>query len=299
MAATFERGEQLCAFLDDVYLLCRPDRVTTLFTLLRGRFGAKGRGPASPRPNEGLEQERHASGGCSHVGARRLATWVQLSLLQRRWKHGLRRNAVFGRPYRRCRISSVLGRFWSRAPTHEQTTHCALCLQANVLVMPRRTTRAYGTQLRREHASQVATLPMRMGGLGLISSKVLDGSVFWASWADALPIIGERNPEIATMALRSVEGEPPQQGCLAELQQATSRLDREGFWWRPTWQALFGGARPPENIVGEPSEWRHGWHSGHLLSLTPTSGRGPFCLSVPRLAKLTFVPTQEPMPALR
>ena len=35
VAATLERGEQLCAFLDDVYLLCRPDRVTTLFTLLR------------------------------------------------------------------------------------------------------------------------------------------------------------------------------------------------------------------------------------------------------------------------
>ena len=100
---------------------------------------------------------------------------------------------------------------------------------------------------------------MRMGGLGLRSAQRCSMAAYWASWADALPMIGERNPEIAAMALRSVEGEPPQQGCLAELQQATSRLDREGFWWRPTWQALLGGARPPENIVGEPGEWRHGW----------------------------------------
>ena len=31
VTAALERGEQLCAFLDDVFLLCRPDRVTTLF----------------------------------------------------------------------------------------------------------------------------------------------------------------------------------------------------------------------------------------------------------------------------
>ena len=73
-------------------------------------------------------------------------------------------------------------------------------------------------------------------------------------------MIGERNSEVAAMALRLVERDPQQHGCLAEHQQATSRLDREGFWWRPTWQALLCGARPPENVVGEPGEWRHGWH---------------------------------------
>ena len=33
VAAALERGEQLCAFLDGVCLLCRPDKVTTLFKL--------------------------------------------------------------------------------------------------------------------------------------------------------------------------------------------------------------------------------------------------------------------------
>ena len=93
-------------------------------------------------------------------------------------------DAVCGRPYRRCRISSVRGRFWSRAPTHERTTHCALCLQANVLVMPRRTTWVYGTQLSPWHRCGARTRssgrhpPNENGRFGLeISSKVLDGSV--------------------------------------------------------------------------------------------------------------------------
>ena len=34
VARSLERGEQLCAFLDDVYLLCQPSRVKTLFTVL-------------------------------------------------------------------------------------------------------------------------------------------------------------------------------------------------------------------------------------------------------------------------
>ena len=49
------------------------------------------------------------------------------------------------------------------------------------------------------------------------------------------------------------------QGCLTELHQAGARLDRERFWWRPSWQALRDGARPEEHVVGEPGEWQHGW----------------------------------------
>ena len=40
---------------------------------------------------------------------------------------------------------------------------------------------------------------------------------------------------------------------------APPRLDREGFWWRPSWLELREGKRPPENTTGEPGEWQHGW----------------------------------------
>ena len=48
-------------------------------------------------------------------------------------------------------------------------------------------------------------------------------------------------------------------GCLGELQEASRRLDREGFWWRPSWPELLHGKRPPESRTGESGEWQHGW----------------------------------------
>ena len=53
------------------------------------------------------------------------------------------------------------------------------------------------------------------------------GARCWASWADALHMV-------ADMAVRTLSGEPSHTGCLAELHQAAARLDRKGFWWRPT-----------------------------------------------------------------
>ena len=76
-----------------------------------------------------------------------------------------------------------------------------------------------GTDAEREQACQVATLPMRMGGLGLRSAQRCSMAAYWASWADALPLISERNPEVAVMVLRSVDGDPPQHGCLSELRK--------------------------------------------------------------------------------
>ena len=151
--------------------------------------------------------------------------------------------------------SPVLGRFWSRAPTHERTTHCALCLRtprnsaAAVFHMPASCASAQPAHSLGHtcgaRTCQSGRHPPNENGLFGLEAQRCSMQASWASWADALPMIGERNPEIAAMALRSVEGEPPQQGCLADLQQATFRLDRERFWWRPTWQALLGGGEHP------------------------------------------------------
>ena len=43
-------------------------------------------------------------------------------------------------------------------------------------------------------AAQVASLPMRMGGLGLRSAQRCAHAAYWASWADALPMIKQRTP---------------------------------------------------------------------------------------------------------
>ena len=47
--------------------------------------------------------------------------------------------------------------------------------------------------------------------------------------------IGQRNPDVAEVAVRTMEEEQqfPEGGCMAELAAASAQLDREGFWWRP------------------------------------------------------------------
>ena len=43
-------------------------------------------------------------------------------------------------------------------------------------------------------AQDIASLPMRMGGLGIRSASRLALAAFWASWADALPMLEKRLP---------------------------------------------------------------------------------------------------------
>ena len=50
VARSLERGEQLCAFLDDVYLLCQPSRVKTLYTVLSAGI------QPPPGQDQGVEQ---------------------------------------------------------------------------------------------------------------------------------------------------------------------------------------------------------------------------------------------------
>ena len=95
-----------------------------------------------------------------------------------------------------------------------------------------------------EH-QQLASLPMRMGGLGLRSATRCAGAAYWASWADALPMIRDRTPQIAQLVATSLSSAvPPAAGCLAELHEAATVLDQQGFWWRPSWTALWQGKRP-------------------------------------------------------
>ena len=64
-----------------------------------------------------------------------------------------------------------------------------------------------GGQAERQFAHAFTTLPMRMGGLGMRSATRCAAAAYWASWADALPTIGQRNPEVAETVVRTMEGE--------------------------------------------------------------------------------------------
>ena len=52
----------------------------------------------------------------------------------------------------------------------------------------------------------IATLPLVLGGVGLRSAARTRQAAFWASWADCLSMIRERHPELADELLLRLEG---------------------------------------------------------------------------------------------
>ena len=110
-----------------------------------------------------------------------------------------------------------------------------------------------------EDSRQLATLPMRMGGLGLRSAVRCAPAAYWASWSDALHMISQRTPEVADDVVWRLSEEEPPEGCLVELRAAASELDRKGFWWRLSWPELHEGRRPLQTETRELGEWPHGW----------------------------------------
>ena len=115
-----------------------------------------------------------------------------------------------------------------------------------------------GSPMQVEMARNITTLPMRMGGLGLRSAVRTAPGAFWASWADALPMLQQRLPRLTGQIMHHFS-HPDVLGCLGELQESVSRLDRDGFIARPCWEMLRRGARPRPLLIVEPGEWHHGW----------------------------------------
>ena len=279
VATSLAPEEHLCAFLDDIYLLCPPERVVPLYKLLSETLARV----AGIRLHQGKTKVWNKAG--------RAPEDVQ-ELGPEAWQtQGLK---VLGTPIGTPEfVSQKMNdriederRLWETIPVVPDL-QCAwqlLVQSANpranhsLRTMPPSSTAEYarahddgmwqtveiilqqtpGTEVERAFARELATLPMRMGGLGLRSATRCAESAFWASWADALPMIRERTPQVVEMVVHAMNGEQPTV-CLGELQEASRRLDREGFWWRPSWPELIHGKRPPQNTTGEPGEWQHGW----------------------------------------
>ena len=109
------------------------------------------------------------------------------------------------------------------------------------------------------HAEKVATLPQRLGGLGLRSAVRTSAAAYWASWADTLPMIQQRCPALAAKVLEELEkgvGSSATSCVAAGIAKAT--LEHEGYGTCP-WRQLVQGERPPEVDRPEPGEYRHGW----------------------------------------
>ena len=104
----------------------------------------------------------------------------------------------------------------------------------------------------------IASLPMRLGGLGLRSAVRTAPAAYWASVADA----NRRLPTVAASAVERLSADhPPTRDASAidEARWAGELLSHEGFLQRPDWEQLRQGARPRQPLAREPGEWDHGW----------------------------------------
>ena len=85
---------------------------------------------------------------------------------------------------------------------------------------------------------EVASLPLSLGGLGLLSAQRVRFAANWASWSDSLAMIQRRHPDIAATIMLHNPGSHVE-GAVAARQD----LVDAGFA-APTWEELAGWLRP-------------------------------------------------------
>ena len=108
-----------------------------------------------------------------------------------------------------------------------------------------------GSDTELANSRRIATLSMRLRGLRLRRARRTSASAYWASWADAPPMINARVPSMAEHIVGCLDaGNATSGSCLAELGGAASKLDRAGFLSRPSWAELQMGKRTsPQNYT--------------------------------------------------
>ncbi len=115
---------------------------------------------------------------------------------------------------------------------------------------------------------QRAQLPLRLGGLGLKSSTRTAPCAYWASWADSLTVMRERNPDFENHFLNRMISfaSSPHTGsphdALFTLHDAAHLLASVPAIRMPSCTDLLRGRQAPqEDQEGEwePGKWRKGW----------------------------------------
>ena len=108
------------------------------------------------------------------------------------------------------------------------------------------------------HSSRIgATLPLRLGGLGLSSAVRLRHAAHWASWVDCIRMVHLRHPIVARTIIEAVEANDRGQAAQGVVSSSNS-LRTAGFVI-PSWDELIGD-RPGHGSVDEedPSQPRFG-----------------------------------------
>ena len=299
-------GELIFAYLDDVYVLCDPERVAEIFLLVAEAL----RRHAGVEVNLGKTKVWNAAGekprGADTMGRE---AWVGECEVHKRGVVVL--GAPVGHP------SFVAKWLQDKAEEHAvfldripavKDPQCAwsllrLCAgpRASHVVrnLPPSQTEAFAQlhdQRLRECLSQIAAtdlegrvareitqLPFRHGGLSLRSAVRGAPAAYWASWADSLSQIQARNVFVCdTLMTELHKGVASGSASVREAAEAAELLSHEGFDV-PAWDNFRDPEfKPPQPENAEPGEWKHGWQfhasaardshfaaSAHLPLLSP------------------------------
>ena len=104
-------------------------------------------------------------------------------------------------------------------------------------------------------ARRAAGVPMNMGGLGLCLAAGSAEAAHWASWADCIPSVKRRHPDVAEamVTLLSHHAAP----SFEAVRRCADTL-REAQFEVPSWEAVLAGLPPGQSEDDNPVEPKHG-----------------------------------------
>ena len=120
----------------------------------------------------------------------------------------------------------------------------------------------------------IASLPLSLGGLGLVSAQRIRHAARWASWGDSLEMVRQRHPGVAAVMIRELQGFGL--GLHFEAVVRARQVLVDAGFAPPSWDDLARGLRPaPLLDDDDPNTSKHGWQylasqpvNAHFLGAT-------------------------------
>ena len=304
VARQLTADEELFAFLDDIYVICSPERVGDIHFLLQQELWRHSRISLHLGKTQGWSRAGFEPPACAELQQAAeeadsdAVVWKESQEMPRA-QRGVK---ILGTPV--CDpeyVKAMLSRkteeyrvFLEHIPNVDDLQSAWLLLlfcastRANYLIRnvqpelvvefaQRHEARIWqrlceitgideGTVL--ASSRQVASLPLSMRGLELRSAQRTSVAAHWASWADAVGMIQNRHPTVAATIVRALENGSP---ILAITAVVGCIAALEGASFRVLdWESLLEGLRPPpvsqEGVEEEPNH-QHGWQKLAARSL--------------------------------
>lgn len=279
-------GDQLAAFLDDLYVITTPDRAREAFDTVARAV----EGHAGIASNLGKARVYNRAGGAAPPGVAALGPEV--------WRGGFLAlgtpigDPAFVQAAATARLDAERGLLAEllQLPDLQSAwlllTYCAAPRAQHLLrTLPPSMSAPYArahdaaiwhtlqnmlgedTEAALAPARDLAFLPARLGGLGLFYAEHLAPAAYWAAWADALPVLQQRRPQAAGQcAADLLQGLAGPTACLREAAHAATDLTAQGWAACPAWAALCAPpSAAPRLEDPEPCLWLPGWQPRSLL----------------------------------